>query len=88
MGRCVEDAHLLLQTAMPGEIICNHLTWAYLKEQVEGEPIRELKAAHRSVLVSLSVTAPPFILGVAIYVGLALYLAYFREHLVDKACAS
>jgi peptide/nickel transport system permease protein len=50
---------------------------------VTGEDLgQQLKAG---ALVSLSVTAPPFIVGGLVNIGLALFIARWRDGLVDKA---
>lgn len=55
----------------------------YGKSYVTGEDLgTQLKAG---ALVSLSVTAPPFFVGGAVNVALALVIARWREGLVDKA---
>ena len=58
-------------------------TFDFGRSFVSGEDLgAQLKSG---ALVSLSVTAPPFIVGGIINVAIALFIARFREGLVDKA---
>lgn len=58
------------------------VTFDYGKSFVTGEDLAtQLKAG---ALVSLSVTAPPFIVGGAVNVALALFIARWREGMTDK----
>ena len=38
----------------------------------------------KGMLVSLSLTAPPYFIGICLYVSIALLIAYFRGHWLDK----
>ncbi len=59
------------------------VTFDYGVSFVTGEDLAtQLKAG---ALVSLSVTAPPFLVGSAVNIGLALFIARHREGLVDRA---
>lgn len=65
--------------AFLGQII----SFDYGSSFVTGEDLgQQLKAG---ALVSLSVTAPPFIVGGLVNIGLALFIARWRDGLVDKA---
>ena len=58
------------------------VTFDYGKSFVTGEDLAtQLKAG---ALVSLSVTAPPFIVGGVVNVALALFIARYREGMTDK----
>ena len=59
------------------------VTFDFGRSFVSGEDLGlQLKSG---ALVSLSVTAPPFIVGGIVNVAIALFIARFREGLVDKA---
>ncbi|HEY9027685.1 MAG TPA: ABC transporter permease, partial [Burkholderiaceae bacterium] len=58
-------------------------TFDYGRSFVTGEDLgTQLKAGG---LVSLSVTAPPFVFGAIVNVGIALFIARHRDGVVDKA---
>jgi peptide/nickel transport system permease protein len=65
-----------------GDFLRQILSFHYGKSFVTGEDLgTQLKAG---ALVSLSVTAPPFLLGGIVNVAIALFIARHREGLVDQ----
>jgi peptide/nickel transport system permease protein len=74
------DKSLLAQF---GDFLRQIVSFDYGKSFVTGDDLAtQLKAG---ALVSLSVTAPPFLVGGVVNVGIALFIARFREGVVDKS---